>query len=169
MSNVTPNAFDNAVSFVLRLEGGYSDSPIDPGGETNFGISKRRYPNLNIRELTQEQATGIYRRDFWDRNRCGEISYVPLATHYFSACVNVGPTVAAKALQRASNATGACLTVDGIAGSRTIGAVNDIADGGLLLNAFFHHLLEHYLSLGHDAYLKGWARRVVAFPQELVA
>ncbi len=163
------NAFANAVAFVLRLEGGYSDSPIDPGGETKFGISKRRYPHLNIRELTQEQATGIYRRDFWERYRCDEIAYVPLAAHYFSACVNVGPTVAAKALQRASNAMGGCLTVDGISGSRTIAAVNDITDGGLLLNAFFHHLLEHYLGLGYDAYLKGWARRVVAFPQELVA
>ncbi|MDH5528282.1 MAG: hypothetical protein OEY97_13380 [Nitrospirota bacterium] len=162
------DAFDNAVTFVLRLEGGYSDSPIDPGGETKFGISKRRYPHLNIRELTQEQATGIYRRDFWDRYRCGEIAYAPLAAHYFSACVNVGPTVAAKALQRAANAMGGCLTVDGIAGSRTMAAANAASDGGLLLNAFFHHLLEHYLGLGYDAYLKGWARRVVAFPKELI-
>ena len=166
---VDRGAYETAVAFVLRLEGGYSNNPIDPGGEAKFGISKRRYPRLNIRELTQEQATEIYRRDFWDMNRCGEFAYVPLAAHYFSACVNVGPTVAAKALQRATNAMGGCLTVDGIAGSRTIAAVNAVADGGLLLNAFFHHLLEHYLGLGYDAYLKGWARRVVAFPKELVA
>ncbi|MDH5528316.1 MAG: hypothetical protein OEY97_13555 [Nitrospirota bacterium] len=166
---VDRGAFEEAVAFVLRLEGGYSDSPIDPGGETKFGISKRRYPHLNIRELTQEQAEGIYRRDFWDRNRCSEIAYAPLACHYLSACVNVGPTVAAKALQRAANSNGACVTVDGIAGSRTIAAVNAVADAGLLLNAFFAHLLEHYLGLGYDAYLKGWARRVVAFPKELVA
>ncbi len=166
---VDRGAYETAIAFVLRLEGGYSNSAIDPGGETKFGISKRQYPHLNIRQLTQQQAREIYRRDFWDRYRCGEIEYVPLATHYFSAGVNAGPIVAAKALQNAANDMGATLVVDGVVGGRTLAAVNGITDSGLLLNSYFSHLLEHYLGLGYDAYLKGWARRVVAFPRELVA
>ena len=40
-----PPAFERAVARVLSDEGGYVDNPADPGGETNFGISKREYPD----------------------------------------------------------------------------------------------------------------------------
>lgn len=45
-------------------EGGYSNNKDDPGGETNFWISRRQYPNLNIKELTIEEATQIYINDY---------------------------------------------------------------------------------------------------------
>jgi len=57
--------FDQAIPQVLANEGGYVNDPKDPGGETNFGISKRTYPNVDIKNLTKEQAEAIYRRDFW--------------------------------------------------------------------------------------------------------
>lgn len=60
-----PNSFDAAVALVLAHEGGYSNDPADPGGETNFGISKRAYPSLDIFLLTKDTATGIYRSDYW--------------------------------------------------------------------------------------------------------
>jgi lysozyme family protein len=52
---------------IIGHEGGYVDHPSDPGGETNWGISKRSYPTLDIKNLTREQALEIYRRDYWDR------------------------------------------------------------------------------------------------------
>ena len=58
---------DRAILHTLELEGGYVDHPDDPGGETNFGISKRSYPHLDIRNLTREQAIQIYVRDYWDQ------------------------------------------------------------------------------------------------------
>ena len=64
------SAFDYALDFVLREEGGYTNNPNDPGGETNYGICKRNYPNLDIKGLTRAQAIAIYRRDYWrDRER----------------------------------------------------------------------------------------------------
>jgi lysozyme family protein len=51
--------FDKALSFVLSWEGGYSNDPDDPGGETNFGISKRSYPNENIKDMTKERASEL--------------------------------------------------------------------------------------------------------------
>ena len=45
------------------LEGGYVNHPDDKGGETNFGISKRSYPTLNIRTLTRDDAMQINHRD----------------------------------------------------------------------------------------------------------
>ena len=39
-------SFETAVNTTLQYEGGYVNDPNDPGGETNFGISKKAYPNL---------------------------------------------------------------------------------------------------------------------------
>jgi len=41
--------FDQAVEVILKHEGGLADNPNDPGGITNFGISKRSYPELSIK------------------------------------------------------------------------------------------------------------------------
>jgi len=57
--------FDTAFTRLLGHEGGYTNNPADPGGETNWGICKRSYPLLDIKNLTREQAAGIYYKDFW--------------------------------------------------------------------------------------------------------
>ena len=51
---------DAAMTFVFRWEGGYVNDPDDPGGETNFGISKRAHPTVDIQALTKEGAAEIY-------------------------------------------------------------------------------------------------------------
>ena len=51
--------FEEAVKQVLKHEGGYVNDPVDPGGETNMGISKKAYPYLNIKELTEKDAIDI--------------------------------------------------------------------------------------------------------------
>ena len=58
--------FNRAVEHLLVEEGGYVNHPEDPGGETKFGISKRAYPSLNIKDLTVNEAKEIYKRDYWD-------------------------------------------------------------------------------------------------------
>ena len=58
--------FDDAFTRLIGSEGGYSNNPADPGGETNWGISKRSYPDVDIKNLTRDQAAGIYLRDFWN-------------------------------------------------------------------------------------------------------
>jgi len=59
--------FTAAVTTLLEVEGGYVDNPSDPGGRTNWGISQRAYPGLDIRSLTREDAVSLYRRDYWAR------------------------------------------------------------------------------------------------------
>lgn len=59
--------FAASVALVLKSEGGYGNNPHDPGGETNFGISKRAYPNVDIKHLTVAGAETIYRVDYWNR------------------------------------------------------------------------------------------------------
>lgn len=57
--------FALAVGFVLKKEAGYVNDPDDPGGETNFGISKRYHPNLDIKNLTIEEAAKVYFAEYW--------------------------------------------------------------------------------------------------------
>jgi len=57
--------FDTAFARLVGNEGGYVNDPLDPGGETKFGISKRSYPHVDIKNLTVEQAKAIYFKDFW--------------------------------------------------------------------------------------------------------
>lgn len=65
-------AFDDAFGLVVGVEGGYVFNPEDPGGETKYGISKRRYPTIDIKNLTLDQAKVLYKRDYWDAHRLDE-------------------------------------------------------------------------------------------------
>ena len=88
--NNTP--FAHALQSVLREEGGYVNNPADPGGETNFGISKRYHPTIDIRALTADQAGLIYKTGYWDPLGFSAISYEPIAIHLFHVAVLHGPT-----------------------------------------------------------------------------
>lgn len=59
------SAFDEAVGAVLGEEGGYVNDPRDPGGETKWGISKRAFPDLDIVNLTRDEASEVYRVHYW--------------------------------------------------------------------------------------------------------
>lgn len=90
--------FDIAFDRLMGNEGGYVNDPADPGGETNWGVSKRSYPNVDIKNLTREQAKEIYRRDFWDV--VGDINPA-LKFQVFDFAVNSGVQTALRKLQTA--------------------------------------------------------------------
>jgi lysozyme family protein len=92
--------FDEIFDRLLGHEGGYVNHPADPGSETNWGISKRTYPNVNIKKLTREGAKEIYRRDFWQPLN-GDRLYDGVAYQLFDFAVNSGINTAIRAYQRA--------------------------------------------------------------------
>lgn len=96
--------FERAVAFIFRHEGGYVNDLRDPGGETKYGISKRAYPNLDIKELTEDKAKEIYRRYYWDKAECGALDW-PLCLVHFDACVNLGMSKAMEIKAKASGWT----------------------------------------------------------------
>lgn len=160
--------FDQAVEFVLAHEGGYVNDPADPGGETKYGISKRSYPDLDIKNLTRQQAIEIYRRDFWDKYRYGEIKSVRVATKVFDMCVNMGPFRAHKLLQQALHA---CrqrhVVIDGIIGTQTITAINNVKPKSALLAALRAEAASHYRQLVANnvtlrRFEKAWLNRAYA-------
>ena len=81
--------FDRAIEFVLRWEGGLANHGADPGGLTNYGISKASYPDLDIANLTKEQAIDIYRRDYWQRSGADKMAW-PLCLVHLDSAVNAG-------------------------------------------------------------------------------
>ncbi|MGO9020046.1 MAG: glycosyl hydrolase 108 family protein [Syntrophobacteraceae bacterium] len=62
-----PADFQKAVDDLIdNWEGTtYTETPGDAGGGTKFGISSKSYPNVDIKDLTRDQAVGIYYHDFW--------------------------------------------------------------------------------------------------------
>jgi lysozyme family protein len=93
-------SFETAFRFTIGAEGGYVNDVRDPGGETNWGISKRSYPDIDIKALTQEQAQTIYRSDYWQAASCERMP-PKIAIAVFDAAVHHGPKTAIKLLQRA--------------------------------------------------------------------
>ena len=153
-------SFNEIIEKVLEHEGGYVNDPKDLGGETNFGITKRFYPELNIKELTKEKAKQIYKDDYWDKNR---IESVPqnLWHIFFDMCVNMGRGTAVKILQRAANSKGREIDVDGGLGPATIGALK-----GVELDRVRAFRVKYYVDLitarpEQEKLFLGWVRRAL--------
>lgn len=82
--------FEAAFTLVVGVEGGYVNDPADPGGETRYGISKRRYPDEDIKNLTLSRAQLLYKRDYWDANKLDQLDWGK-ALLLFDCAVNGGP------------------------------------------------------------------------------
>ena len=83
------NNFTRALTFTLKWEGGYSNDPNDPGGETKWGISKRAHPELDIKNLTEGEAAKIYHTNYWTPLKCDKFD-LPMAVCVFDTAVNCG-------------------------------------------------------------------------------
>ena len=151
---MSETVFNNAFNLILINEGGYVNDPRDKGGETKYGISKKAYPNIDIKNLSLEQARAIYHRDYWQRCKC---EFLPdaLSVAVFDYAVNSGVRKAIRDLQAVLG-----VKVDGIIGNQTIGAANRLP-AKKVLNDFLDLRLEYLMSLKDWKYFgKGWAARV---------
>ena len=152
--------FDDIIEVVLHHEGGYVNDPDDPGGETNFGIAKRSHPDVDIANLTKEGAKEIYKEHYWDRNKVESLSE-DLRHIYFDMWVNQGRSRAVKILQKAANAKGADLVVDGGMGPKTIAAMD-----GVELQRVRAYRVKYYADLvtrkpDLEKFYFGWFRRAL--------
>jgi lysozyme family protein len=148
--------FDTAIARVLSNEGGYTnpDPSVDPGGETNFGISKRAYPDLDIKNLTREQAVEIYRRDFWARVH-GDDLPGPVAFQALDFAVNSGIETAVRKLQVAAG-----VADDGVWGPASDTAVR-AANPAMLAVRLVAERLDYMRKLRNWApNSAGWAARI---------
>lgn len=147
-----PEIFVKIINRVLSAEGGYVNNPNDPGGETKWGISKRSYPELNIRELTRDDAIAIYFRDFYSQVKMLDDKIVYQGLDF---AVNSGSSAAISHLQKSVGAA-----PDGAWGphSAELYAAMDPND---VLFLYLSERLEFmtYCKNWKDA-SAGWARRI---------
>lgn len=146
--------FDEAFDRLIGHEGGYVNHPNDPGGETNWGISKRSYPTLDIARLTREQAKTIYKRDFWDV--IGD-AHPAIKFQVFDFAVNSGIQTAIRKLQAALG-----VADDGVFGPVSKKALAD-ADLNDVLMRFVAQRIRFWASLTTwPTFGKGWALRAAS-------
>lgn len=147
--------FDKAFDIVVGVEKGLSNNKYDPGGMTKFGISKKTYPDVDIENLTIEQAKDIYKRDFWDAMKIDGYPYI-LRLMMFDTAVNGGQKEAVKLLQQAVG-----VYADGIIGPTTLNAL-DIKDPNQVLGDYGFYRYDFYKSLDTFSHFgEGWVHRIM--------
>lgn len=145
--------FDESFDILLGHEGGYVNNPKDPGGETNWGISKRAYPHLDIKNLTREQAKAIYRSDYWGPLPKGVQGHVRF--HLFDLAVNSGVRRAIQILQHSIG-----VLPDGIWGPKSQAAYDAAVPLSVAI-ALTAERLRFMVSLNNWSNAsRGWSRRI---------
>ena len=150
--------FNLAIEVIFKHEGGYVKNPSDPGGETNWGISKRSYPEVDIYNLTKKQAREIYERDYWNPLRLYMIDNANICLDIFDMAVNAGPSRAVKMSQKLVGTK-----EDGQMGGITAKAINEFE--GDFVKAYKHARIIYYEAIVKNKselsiFLNGWIHRV---------
>lgn len=146
-------SFNKHIATILHHEGGYVNDPADPGGETNMGISRKAFPKEDIKNMTVERASAIYREKYWTPAGCDRLP-AHLQGIHFDTAVNCGVKTAIKILQAACG-----VNVDGVLGPMTADAAQS-----LRLDEYVEERLDYYYrkTIANNRlrkFMKGWTAR----------
>lgn len=147
--------FEDAVRIVLAHEGGYSNDRTDPGGETNYGISKRSYPTLDIRLLSRDEAVAIYKRDYWDRIN-GDILKNKLRLIAFDCAVNQGVESAIRNIQQLLN-----VFLSGRIDEPTLAALELVDEETFVARFAARRMAQYTLLKNWPRFGGGWSKRLL--------
>lgn len=150
--------FDKCIEVILKNEGGYVNHQSDPGGETKYGIAKRFFPYVDIKNLTIDQAKELYYKHYWLKMNIDGINSNEAVLQIFDFGVNAGTRRSIKKAQQI-----AMVKEDGICGKITRAAINNY-DGDFVKD-FKHVRKVYYESLANrkpdlKVFLKGWLNRI---------
>ncbi len=165
------NNFDSMFALVSGHEGDFGDNTADPGNwtggvvgvgtcrGTKFGISAAAYPDIDIANLTLDEAKSLYRRDYWDRIS-GDRLPAALALLTFDAAINNGSERAISWLQSIVH-----VERDGVIGQNTLAAVDQLANAPNGITALCGEFLTQRLMFmttlaTWKTFGLGWARRL---------
>lgn len=159
--------FQRSLVRVLKHEGGYVSDPDDPGGETKFGVSKRSYPNLDIKNLTLNDISAIYYRDFWHKASLEDVAKEELQHKLLDMVVQFGVEgglrIWRKALKEELEDTGQNIDLNDASIEKLIELTNK-ADPLHMMIELRIAMMSHYLSVTKKnpkmrKYLHGWLTR----------
>jgi lysozyme family protein len=154
MSLTQRSRFQWCVDRILEREGGLTNDPQDPGGVTNFGITQRDHPELDIVHLTRAEAIAVYKAEYWDACGAARVPQ-PIDLYLFDAAVNQGVGRAIRMLQIAVG-----VSADGIIGPVTLDALAQIGINEAAARFMVQRTL-HYLSLStFPTFGRGWLKRL---------
>ncbi len=169
------DAFNNALPFILRWEGGYVNHPADPGGATNRGVTQKVYDTWrrargqapqDVRQLSDAEMQSIYDANYWMPARCDVLQH-RLDLAQFDTAVNMGIGRAVRFLQAAVGCE-----VDGGFGPGTLKAVQECVDPATVLvnycnerGAYYDRLVAANPKLA--VFRKGWNNRLNALRKEV--
>lgn len=172
--------FKRVAPIILKHEGGYVNDPADSGGMTNKGITIgtwKQYAKLdleieptedNLKNITDEQATIIYRKRYWEPKGFCKIEDERVGLMVYDWSITSGG--AGKQVQKLlKNEFEQVINDDGAIGPKTIEALNNVEDQDKLLNRIAEIRKQYYTDLAYDSkgkptknikFLKGWHNRV---------
>jgi lysozyme family protein len=153
------------IPLILEHEGGYVNHPNDPGGPTNKGITLANFRAFikadgtieDLKALTTEQATIVYKRQYWDKVVA---DLMPPGIDYVVAdfAVNSGPHRAAIYLQKVVGEK-----QDGKIGPQTLAAVGSIP-ASVIINRLCDERLAFMRRIRGGSlwqtFGRGWQKRV---------
>ena len=161
---------------VFAVEGGYSNNPADPGGETNHGVTvavaRSHGYDGPMRELPKETAQQIYIGSYVEGPGFHRIVAISPAVgeKLVDAGVNAGTGRSARWFQQALNhlsrggADFPLVAVDGQIGAQTLAAYRALEGkrGRVKACELVLKLLDaqqgtHYMSLNQPTFIVGWA------------
>ena len=164
--------FERAFERVIIFEGEYSDDPLDSGGRTKYGITEAVARNFGyegeMKDLSLEKAKMIYKKGYWNKNRCDEFASYKMAELVFDCGVNMGNNTAILLLQRAYNLLSERgIEEDGLIGPETLNAVNTFKYERDLAFWYLVFRVERYKNIvknnsSQRRFIRGWGRRVQA-------
>jgi lysozyme family protein len=165
------NNFDFAFNYLMVDEGGYTNDKFDSGGPTNWGIThddlakwlERPVTQNDVKNLTKDEAKQIYHSFYWSPLNLDSVKDQRISTAIFDIGVVCWIYEAATMSQRALNAFGAGLQIDGHLGPKSVNALNQVS-APLFIRGLSSLVETHFRAIvavhPNDAvFLNGWVNR----------
>lgn len=159
--------FDRAVKKVLLHEGGFVNDPVDRGGATNWGITKKTYEKWlgrgvsvdEIRNMPKGNAVVIYKDNYWDKVRGDDIEAYSISFALFDQAVNRGHY---RAIRQAQLALG--MFPVGSMDNETVLRLNNV-DTTEFMKKYLEESRKAYRGIvdanpSQSKFLSGWMHRV---------
>jgi lysozyme family protein len=161
-----PKAYEQAIAFTSKWEGGLSDHEADLGGLTNMGITQgfwdanyiAGYPK-SVVDLTAAQAKAIYYECIWSPTGCEVFKSPALAIVHFDTSVNFGISGGIQFLQEALG-----IPMDGDWGATTQSALDKFGDQDKLAGIIVGKRIAYRRQRvkedpSQEVFLAGWLNR----------
>jgi len=163
--------FQDALTLVLKSEGGFQSDPHDNGnklpdgraGCTNLGVTQAAWEAFvghpvtwnDMKALTPETIASFYKRKYWDAVRGDDL---PSGLDYmmFDFAINAGPGRAVKLLQESVGEK-----ADGVLGPISMSTIK-VMPINQLVERFSDTKRKFYQGLNNPTYEHGWLARVDA-------